>query len=84
VIQYFFIVVAPIAIQAALYLALSAAVRRISGKGGKGLLGFNPKWMVIGELPSSVSVATAVTLELARLCFLLFCMTDFPSYCSEL
>jgi len=36
--------------QAALYIALAEAVRRISGRKGKGLLGFNPKFMVIGEL----------------------------------
>lgn len=48
-INYFFIVVGPIAIQAALYIALAEAVRRISGVKGTGLLGFNPRWMVIGE-----------------------------------
>ncbi|GAA5869447.1 hypothetical protein JCM16303_000473 [Sporobolomyces ruberrimus] len=66
VIQYFFIVVAPIAIQAALYLALSAAVRRISGKSGKGLLGFNPKWMVIGMIIADV-ITTLVQVAGAAL-----------------
>ncbi|GAA5832828.1 hypothetical protein JCM5353_008347 [Sporobolomyces roseus] len=54
VIQYFFIVIGPIAMQAALYIGLAEAVRRISGRKGKGLLGFNPKFMVIGMIVADI------------------------------
>ncbi|GAA5909692.1 uncharacterized protein JCM6883_004600 [Sporobolomyces salmoneus] len=66
VINYFFIVVAPIAIQAALYIALASAVRRICGTRGKGLLGFNPRWMVIGMIIADV-ITTLVQVAGASL-----------------
>ncbi|GAA5946601.1 hypothetical protein JCM3765_000314 [Sporobolomyces pararoseus] len=66
VIQYFFIVVSPIAIQAALYIALATAVRRLSGKNGRGLLGFNPKWMVIGMIVADI-VTTLIQVAGAAL-----------------
>ncbi|GAA6059727.1 hypothetical protein JCM10212_000255 [Sporobolomyces blumeae] len=65
VVQYFFIVVAPVAVQAALYLALSAAVKRLSDE-GKGLLGFNPKWMVIGMIVAD-TVTTIIQIAGASL-----------------
>ncbi|GAA6017954.1 hypothetical protein JCM11491_001232 [Sporobolomyces phaffii] len=66
VIQYFFIVVSPIAIQAALYIALSTAVKRLCGERGRSLLGFNPKWMVIGMIVADV-ITTLVQVAGAAL-----------------
>ncbi|GAA5938245.1 uncharacterized protein JCM15063_000680 [Sporobolomyces koalae] len=67
VVQYFFVVVAPIAFQAALYVALASAIRQLASKGNEqSLLGFDPKWMVRGMIIADV-VTTLVQVAGAAL-----------------
>ncbi|BGP56001.1 hypothetical protein JCM8202_005143 [Rhodotorula sphaerocarpa] len=53
VIQYFFIVVAPVFFQSAFYIAVASALKRLEG-GGTALLGFNPKLLVAFMITADV------------------------------
>jgi len=59
--QYILIVLAPLLFQAALYVALSQALRRLDCT-GRSLLHFNPKILVYGESISLSAPASIVRL----------------------
>ncbi|GAA5961319.1 hypothetical protein JCM8115_001551 [Rhodotorula mucilaginosa] len=61
VVQYFFIVVAPVFFQAAFYIALADALRLLEG-GGRTLLGFNPKILV------AVMITADVVTTIVQIC----------------
>ncbi|GAA5987675.1 hypothetical protein JCM10908_007167 [Rhodotorula pacifica] len=65
VIQYFFIVVAPVFFQAAFYIALAGALKRLD-RGGRALLGFNPKILVAVMITADV-ITTIVQIAGAAL-----------------